>query len=78
MMSKSEKKNEAFQVTFRSVISMFPLLGQFGQGRQSLISHLASEGILLNCLILSTDTILFSMKQLTHMVQNSAEFRESP
>jgi hypothetical protein len=78
MMSNSEKKNEAFQITFRSIISIFPLLGQFGEGRQSFIRHSASEGMLLNCLILSTDTILFSMKQLIDMVQNNAELRESP
>lgn len=65
-------------VTCNSLISTLPWSGQFRGGRRSLIRHAASDGIFVNCLILSTDTILFSMKQLMYMAQNNTAFRDKP
>jgi hypothetical protein len=43
-----------------------------------LILHSASDGMVVNCFILSTETILFSMKQLIHTAQNNTELRDRP
>uniref|UniRef100_A0A7C8ZKD3 Uncharacterized protein n=1 Tax=Opuntia streptacantha TaxID=393608 RepID=A0A7C8ZKD3_OPUST len=65
-------------LTCKSLISTLPCDGQFGGGWRSLMVHAASEGISVNCFILSTDTILFSTKQLMYIAQNSVPLRESP
>jgi hypothetical protein len=49
------------------MILISPFEGQFATGKHSLIVHSVSGGILMNCFILSTATILFSMMQLTHI-----------
>jgi hypothetical protein len=58
--------------------SMSPLVGQFVLGRQSFILHVTSDGMFVNCLILSTETILFSMKQLIQMAKNNTWLRDRP
>lgn len=68
----------SWESTLRSMTSMSPFVGQLESGRQSLILHAASEGIFVNCLILSTETILFSMKQLIQMAQNNTWLRDRP
>ena len=64
--------------TLRSTTSMSPFVGQLAAGRQSLILHAASEGMFENCFILSTETILFSMKQLIQIAQNNTELSDRP
>lgn len=65
-------------LTLRSSRCTLPWKGQFEGGRVSFLSHSDSEGISVNCLILSTETILFSTKQLMYMAKNRTEFRDSP
>lgn len=64
--------------TLRSIMSMSPFVGQLASGKQSLILHVASEGMFVNCFILSTETILFSMKQLIQMAQNNTWLSDRP
>jgi len=55
-----------------------PLLGQFWGGDLSAIFHGASDGRLVNCFILSTETILFSTLQVTVMVYDKRPLKDSP
>lgn len=57
---------------------MLPFVGQFGSGKQSLILQAASDGMFVNCFILSTETILFSTKQLVQIARKMAEFKDRP
>ena len=68
----------AQEVTCKSLISTFPRYGQLEGVRESLILHAASGGITENCFTLSTETILFSMKQLIYMAQNMTAFKDNP
>lgn len=58
--------------------STFPDIGQLGGGTISFFLHSASDGITVNCFILSTETILFSIKQLMYIAKYSTALRDSP
>jgi len=57
---------------------MWPWLGQFLGGELSAIFHAASEGRLVNCFILSTETILFSTEQVIDIVNAKRLLRAKP
>lgn len=58
--------------------SMQPRLGQLLGGELSAIFHGASEGRLVNCFILSTETILFSTLQLIVIVNDKILLSDKP
>lgn len=77
-MLQYSKQSSRRPITCKSLRSILPWTGQFGGGTRSLISQAGSDGITVNCFIRSTDTILFSIKQLIYMAQNSTPFRDNP
>lgn len=65
-------------LTCKSSSSTLPWFGQSEGGTKSLFRHSASDGMHENCFNLSTETILFSTKQLTKTDQNSTLLRDKP
>lgn len=77
MFNDMQAKQSA-QVTCKAISSTLPLFGHPGGGRQSFLFHSASDGILVNCFILSTETILFSNKQLIYITKNITLLSDNP
>lgn len=81
MLSKKKGMNfelhdHSSPLTCNSLNSIFPSKGHVGDGTQSGIVHAASDGIVVNFLILSTETILFSTRQEIKTAENNTELRD--